>query len=203
MVSIDFLILDAPEAEAARRFYSAMGLEKCVQLRAAAAPTGGFRGYTLSLITAQPENVDSFTSGALEAGATSLKPAAKSLWGYGSVLRAPDGTILTIASSAKKDTAPASQKVDDVVLQLGVADVAVSKDFYVEHGFSVSKSYGRKYVEFATGTIQLTLNARRSLAKTVGTSADGTGSHGLTIATDAGPFTDPDGFVAERPVKVP
>jgi hypothetical protein len=38
---------------------------------------------------------------------------------------------------------------------------------------------------------------RRALAKVAGVSADGTGSHRLTVASDAGPFTDPDGFVWE------
>ena len=38
---------------------------------------------------------------------TPLKSAAKSFWGYGGVVRAPDGTIWKVATSAKKDTGPA------------------------------------------------------------------------------------------------
>jgi hypothetical protein len=35
---------------------------------------------------------------------------------------------------------------------------------------------------------------RRAAAKDAGVSPEGTGSHRLTIGSDAGPFTDPDGF---------
>jgi predicted lactoylglutathione lyase len=141
--------------------------------------------------------VNGLVGAALDAGATSLKPPAKSLWGYGGVVQSPDGTILTVASSAKKDTGPATRQIDEIVLQLGVADVAASKRFYVDRGFAVAKSYGRRYVEFDTGPIKLTLHKRRALAKVAGVSADGTGSHRLTVGSDAGPFTDPDGFVWE------
>jgi hypothetical protein len=37
----------------------------------------------------------------------------------------------------------------------------------------------------------MALYGRRALA---GVSPDGTGSHRLVIGSDAGPFTDPDGF---------
>ncbi len=111
------------------------------------------------------------------------------------LVEAPDGTIWTAASSAKKDTGPATQQVDEVVLQLGVADVAASKRFYVDRGFAVDRVYGRRYVEFDTGPVKLALYKRRALAKLAGVSADGTGSHRLLIGSDAGPFTDPDGFV--------
>jgi hypothetical protein len=83
------------------------------------------------------------------------------------------------------------------VLQLGVADVAASKRFYADRGFAVTKSYGRRYVEFDTGPVKLTLYKRRALAKVAGVSLDGTGSHRLVIGGDAGPFTDPDGFAWE------
>jgi hypothetical protein len=145
----------------------------------------------------QPATVNGLIDAALDAGATALKPAAKSLWGYGGVVQAPDGTILTVASSAKKDTGPATRQIDDIVLQLGVADVAASKQFYVDHGLAVAKSYGRRYVELATGPVKLALNKRRALAKVAGVSPDGTGSHRLTVGSDAGSFTDPDGFAWE------
>ena len=82
------------------------------------------------------------------------------------------------------------------MLLLGVADVAASKRFYVDRGLAVAKSFGRRYVEFATapGPVKLALYGRRALAKDAGVSPDGTGSHRLMIGSDAGPFTDPDGF---------
>jgi hypothetical protein len=43
----------------------------------------------------------------------------------------------------------------------------------------------------------LALYRHRALAKDAGVSPDGTGSHRLIIGSDAGPFTDPDGFAWE------
>jgi hypothetical protein len=143
--------------------------------------------------------VNSYFGTALAAGATVLKPAAKSFWGYGGVLHAPDGAIWKITTSAKKDTGPAVREVDQMVLLLGVADVAVAKRFYVERGLGVAKSFGRKYVEFATGAspVKLALYGRRAAAKDAGVSPEGSGSHRLTVGSDAGTFTDPDGFAWE------
>ena len=112
-------------------------------------------------------------------------------------MQAPDGTIWTVASSSKKDSGPATREVDDVVLQLGVEDVAASKRFYVDRGLAVAKSFGRKYVQFDTPDrpVKLALYGRNALAKDAGVSPEGTGSHRLVITGDTGPFTDPDGFV--------
>ncbi|MGN6678533.1 MAG: glyoxalase, partial [Streptosporangiaceae bacterium] len=115
------------------------------------------------------------------------------------VVQAPDGTIWKIATSSKKDTGPATREIDQIVLLLGATDVAASKRFYVDHGLDVAKSFGRKYVEFASPSspIKLALYGRRALSKDAGVSPEGTGSHRLTIGSDAGPFTDPDGFTWE------
>ena len=151
----------------------------------------------MSLVVPQPATVNAFIDSAVDAGATEVKPAAKSLWGYGGVVQAPDGTIWTVASSSKKDTGPAAREVEAIVLQLGVTDMAASKQFYLDHGLTVAKSFGSRYVELDTGPIRLTLNKRGSLAKTAGVSPDGTGSHRLLIGGDAGALTDPDGFAWE------
>lgn len=200
MTNIASVTLDVADPSAATRFYTdAFGLDTQIRFRASDAPTTGFRGFTLALTVSQPANVDSLIGTALAAGATSLKLAAKSLWGYGGVVQAPDGAIWKIATSSKKDTAPAGRQIDEMVLLLGVADVAASKRFYVEHGLTVGKSFGRMYVEFAAGSdpIKLALYRRRALAKDLGVTPDGTGSHRLLIGGDAGPFTDPDGFAWE------
>ena len=39
-------------------------------------------------------------------------------------------------------------QIDQVVLLLGSADVAAAKQFYVERGLTVAKSFPRVYVEF-------------------------------------------------------
>jgi hypothetical protein len=140
--------------------------------------------------------VNSFFGSAREAGATPLKPASKSFWGYGGVLQAPDGTLWKISTSEKKDTGPATRHIDQMVLLLGVGDVLATKRFYVEHGLDVAKSFGRKYVEFATpsSAVKLALYGRRAAAKDAGVSPAGSGSHRVVIAVDAGAFSDPDGF---------
>jgi uncharacterized glyoxalase superfamily protein PhnB len=195
--SIDAVTLDVPDPAAAEAFYAAsFGLGDKLRLRAADAPTSGFRGFTLSLIVAQPTNADALISAALEAGATALKPAKKSLWGYGGVLCAPDGTIWKVATSSKKNTGPATREIEQVVLLLGATDVAATKRFYVERGLPVGKSFGRKYVEFEAppAAVKLGLYGRRALAKDAGVAPDGTGSHRIVIHSAAGAFTDPDGF---------
>lgn len=204
MTSIASVTLEVAGPAAADRFYTAaFGLGSQIQLRASEAPTTGFRGFTLSLVVSQPSNVDALIGAAVEAGAVTLKPAARSLWGYGGVVQAPDGTIWQVASSSKKDTGPATRQVDEIVLLLGVENVKASKQFYAGRGLAVAKSFGSKYVEFATGSgaVKLALYKRRGLAKVVGVSPDGTGSHRLTIDSDLGPFTDPDGFAWAAPAR--
>jgi predicted lactoylglutathione lyase len=197
MASIESVTLEVTDPTTVNGFYTdAFGLGTQVRLRAAEAPATGFRGFTLSLTVSQPANVDSLIGAALDAGASTLKPAAKSFWGYGGVVRAPDGAIWKVATSAKKDTGPATRQIDQIVLLLGVADMAASKRFYVDRGLAVAKSFGRKYVEFATpsSSVGLGLYGRRALAKDAGVAPEGTGSHRLVIGGDAGSFTDPDGF---------
>ncbi|MFI7351454.1 glyoxalase [Streptomyces sp. NPDC049936] len=198
MKSIDAITLEVADTEAATRFYSdAFGLDpKQVRVGASESPTTGFRGFTLSLVVSQPGNVDALLAAAVDAGATVVKPAAKSLWGYGGVVQAPDGTIWQLATSKKKDTGPVTREFDEIVLLLGVEDVKASKQFYVERGLAVGKSFGSKYVEFATepGTVKLSLYKRRGLAKVAGVDADGSGSHRLVIGAETAPFEDPDGF---------
>jgi predicted lactoylglutathione lyase len=200
MTSIESVTLEVADPTAVNGFYSeALGLDTQIRLRASEAPTTGFRGFTLSLTVSQPANVNSLIGAALDAGASTLKPAAKSLWGYGGVVQAPDGSIWKVATSSKKDTGPATRQFDQIVLLLGVADMAASKRFYLDHGLTVARSFGRKYVEFdtASGPVKLALYGRRALAKDAGVSPDGTGSHRLSIGGDAGAFTDPDGFAWE------
>ena len=200
MTSIESVTLEVPDPTVAGTFYTtAFGLDGQLGLRASDAPTTGFRGFTLSLVVSQPATVDGLIGAALDAGATPLKPAAKTLWGYGGVVCAPDGAIWKVATSSKKNTGAPNRQIDDIVLLLGVADLAASKRFYIEHGLEVARSFGRRYAEFAAsgGGIKLALYGRQALAKDAGVPADGDGSHGITIRSAAGPFVDPDGFAWE------
>jgi predicted lactoylglutathione lyase len=200
MTSIESVTLEVPDPTAAETFYTAaFGLGNQVGLRASRAPTTGFRGFTLSLVVSHPAAVDGLIGAALDAGAAPLKPPAKGFWGYGGVVGAPDGTIWKVATSSKKNTGPVTRQIDEIVLLLGVEDVAASKRFYVDHGLAVARSFGRRYVEFATPStpVKLALYRRRALAKDAGVSPDGSGSHRIVIGSATGPFTDPDGFAWE------
>lgn len=197
--AIDSIVIQADDVAAAERFHAAaFGLGDRLRVQPAEAASSGFRGFTLSLIAAQPGDVDALVRAALDAGAVVVKPLAKSLWGYGGTVQAPDGTIWKVATSAKKDTRPAAAVFERMVLLLGAEDVAASKRFYTERGIAVGKSFG-SYVEFETpgSRIGLGLYKRRALAKDAGVPAEGSGSHRLVIAGALGSGADPDGFAWE------
>lgn len=198
--TIESIVIETADPAAAAHFYTALGVADRIRVRASEAPSSGFRGFTISLIASQPANVDAFVEAALAAGAVVVKPVAKSLWGYGGSIQAPDGTILKLATSAKKNTEPASRSFDRMVVLLGVEDVAASKRFYLERGIAVDKSFG-SYVEFATpgSPIGLGLYRRRALAKDAGVPVEGEGSHRVALAGWFGAATDPDGFAWEAP----
>ncbi|MGW1675283.1 glyoxalase [Streptomyces sp. NPDC002324] len=192
--------LEVADPDAARRFYGAFGVDTYIRLRESVAHSAGFRGFTLALTVSGPATVDGFVAAAVDAGAAVLKPATKSMWGYGGVVQAPDGTIWKIATSAKKDAGPATREIDEVVLLLGVEDVKATKQFYVGRGLTVARSFGAKYVEFAPGPsspVKPALYKRRALAKDLGVPVDGTGSHRIVLGGTADAFTDPDGFAWE------
>ncbi|GAC78829.1 hypothetical protein SAMN04488550_0341 [Gordonia malaquae] len=197
MTSINTLTITASDVDATRTFYnSAFGLGDLLRVEHSDEPSSGFRGFAVSLVVADAGVVDGFFDAAVAAGAKIVKPASKSLWGYGATLEAPDGTVWTLASSTKKATGAPLGVVDSIVLLLGASDVAATKAFYVDKGLTVAKSFGRKYVEFEKGDGQITLalQSRKATAKNAGVPADGNGSHRLLVSSDAGAFTDPDGF---------
>ncbi|MGY4100699.1 glyoxalase [Nocardia sp. R16R-3T] len=200
--AIESVILEVSDTAAAAAFYTAaFGLGDKLRVRASDAPTTGFRGFVLSLVVSQPSTVDSLIGSAVAAGATTVKPAKKSFWGYGGVVQAPDGAIWKIATSAKKDTGPATREIDDFVVLFGVDNVKATKQFYVDRGLTVAKSFGSKYVEFDTApsSVKLALYGRRAAAKDAGVPAEGTGSHRIVIGGNIGPSTDLDGFTWESP----
>ncbi|WP_280315471.1 glyoxalase, partial [Nocardia abscessus] len=121
------------------------------------------------------------------------------LWALGGGVLPPAGAICISATSAKKDTGPATREIDDFVVLLGVDNVKATKQFYLDRGLSVAKSFGSKYVEFdaPSSAVKLALYGRRAAAKDAGVSPDGSGSHRIVIGGDIGSFADPDGFAWE------
>ena len=200
MGRIDSIHLCADDPAATEQLIAgAFGLSEVIKVRESSEPTDGFRGFAVSLVSAQPGTVDALFDAAVRAGAEATKRPAKSLWGYGAAVRSPDGTMWTLASSAKKQTGPVTTTVEDVVLLLGVADVKASKQFYLDRGLSVAKSFGGKYAELETGErVKLALSPRKVAAKNAGVPLEGSGSHRLVICGDVGAFSDPDGYPWEQ-----
>ncbi len=196
-ITIDSLTLEVSDPAASQLFYeTALGVDSQVRARPADTPATGFRGFTISLVVGQPSTVDSLLETALAGAAKVLKPAEKGLWGYGAVVQDADGVIWKLATSAKKDKAPATRKIENLVLLIGAADLRSSKRFYVEHGLSVKRSFPGRYVEFdaPAGGIKLALYpGRAGLAKDAGIAPDGDGPHGIAVNSSAGQFSDPDG----------
>ncbi|WP_205324039.1 glyoxalase [Glycomyces sp. YM15] len=198
MNAIETVTLEVDDTAAAEAFYAAafdLGTDSWLRVRTAKDPSSGFRGYAISLVVAQPGTVDSFTETALAAGATAIKGPEKSLWGYGAILRDPWGAIWKIATSQKKQSGPVTREVDSVNVGIGVADVAATKQFYIDHGLKVAKSFGRKYIEFEApeGAVSLSLYSRKFAAKAASVDPEGSGSHRIVLG-GAETFTDPDGF---------
>ena len=202
MTSLSSVTLDVPDIAAAEKFYlEAFGSSVPVKFsqsdsaQSGSAPSG-FRGYTISLLVAQPGDAGLLFDAAVAAGATVVKPIAKSLWGVGGVIQAPDGAIIKLATSAKKDTTKVSKNLESVVILIAASDVSVTKKFYEDKGFTVGKSFG-KYVEFdlKPSPIGFGLYSIKALAKDAGVAPEQSDSHHIVLNGDAGSFTDPDGFV--------
>ncbi|WP_067707428.1 glyoxalase [Nocardia yamanashiensis] len=192
--------LDAADPAAVTAAYeAAFGLGGTLNFRPAQAPSDGFRGFMMSLVVDQPGTVENLVGSALQNGFSVLKPGKKNFWGYGAVIQGPDGTIWKVTTSQKKDSGPSSRNVDSVVLLLGVDDVKASKQFYVDQGLTVSKSFGGKYAEFELpdSPIKLAMYPRKAAAKDAGVSPEGSGSHGIVVNGNTGSFVDPDGYVWE------
>lgn len=99
MTAIESIVLESPDPQAAEEFCTAFGADVPMRIRASQEPTSGFRGFSISLSVSQPSDVDALFADALDAGAESLKPPRKSLWGYGAVFRAPDGSVWKAVTS--------------------------------------------------------------------------------------------------------
>jgi hypothetical protein len=90
MPTISRLLFGAEDAVAAAHFWNAAMPENApVEVSESNAPTDGFRGFTLSLIAAQPGDVDALVSAGRDAGADLVKAAAKSLCGATVACSAP------------------------------------------------------------------------------------------------------------------
>lgn len=191
--ALETLVLKTADVAGLEIFVKSLGAEDRVEVRPTGSPATGFTGWSLSLVCSQPADVDALVEAAGAAGATVLKPAAKSFWGYGAILQAPGGSVWKLAASSKKNSGPAREAYDDLVLLLGVADVKAARKAYADRGLPVAKSFGGKYAEFATAPVTLALYPAKAAAKEAGLPLAG-GSRGIVLRGNLGAFTDSDGY---------
>ena len=84
---------------------------------------------------------------------------------------------------------------------LEVSGVAAAEAFYAD-AFDLDDTVGVRASDAPTSgfrgfTMSLVVSqlcSRRAAAKDAGVSPDGNGSHLMVVGSDAGPFSDPDGF---------
>ena len=159
--------------------------------------TSGFRGFVLSTIVNQPNEVEALLDLATRNGATVVVPAKKKLFAeFTAVYRAPDGALWKLAAASKKNTAPAGSPIapTETAIYLGVARPTTSKVFYEALGMSVDRDYGDKFVDFTItpGYCRLGLLPRESLAKDAGVDANGNGFSAVVIIHAAASRDDLD-----------
>jgi len=95
---------------------------------------------------------------ALDSGASPLKAACESLWGYGGVVRAPTGRLegRNVGEEGHGARLPGRSTGSCSCWE---SRRGASKRFYVDRGLAVAKMLGRKYVEFATPSSPVKLGA--------------------------------------------
>ena len=183
------------------RFYTAaFGLADQLRLRASDAPTTGFRGFTLTLTVSQPATVRGLIDSAVDAGATPLKPVAKSFWGYGGVMQSTGRDDLAGRDLGEEGHRrghredrrgrAAARRRRREARPSGSTSSAASR-WRRASAASTSSSPPRRVPSSWRST------GAAHLAKDAGVAPEGTGSHRLVLGSDGGPFTDPDGFAWE------
>ena len=198
MTSIDTVTLEVADPAAAAVFYkAAFDLGDRLQLSASEAPTSGYRGFTLALGVSAPATVDALIGAAIDAGATPIKPPKKSVWGYGGVVQAPDGTIWKVVVRRRRTAAqPPARSTRSCCCWGSRTSPRASGS---------TSSAGCPWEELRA-EVRRVLTRRGSSSRSSGAARwprtrawprMATGSHRIVIGSDAGSFTDPDGFAWE------
>lgn len=224
-LSLDTITLGVPEVEAAHAFYTAafspaiigdgqidgLGLHGTGRLEmrrvdalatdaGTSSATSGFRGYVLSSIVDQPDEVENLLDAAATNGATVIKPAKKQLFGeFTAVYQAPDGAVWKLAAATRKNTRPLDTPVkpNETAIYLGVTRPKASKAFYEALGLGADHDYGDKFVDFTTtdGAFRLGVLPRKALAKDVGVDEQGTGFPATVLTHNAASREDVDALL--------
>ncbi|WP_226355263.1 MULTISPECIES: VOC family protein [unclassified Pseudonocardia] len=220
-LSLDIITLGAAHPQTANAFYTAAfsptttgdGLDLHGTGRLTFRPVGelagetgtdpatsGFRGYVLSAIVNQPDEVEALLDLAIANGATVVKPAKKKLFGeFTAVYRAPDGALWKLAAATKKNTRPVPDPIapTETAIYLGVTKPTASKTFYEALGMRVERDYGDTFIDFTIthGVCRLGLLPRKALAKDAGVDAHGDGFSAAMLTHTAASRDDLDGLL--------
>jgi hypothetical protein len=194
VTSIQSIILEMPDPTAASGYYgAAFDLGSRLDVRTSDTPSSRFRAFMLSLASSQPADVDELISSSVDAGATLLKPAEKSLWGYGGTVQAHGRSDLEGRDVLEEEHRPGYLR--DRRRRAAAGSRGRTREQMVLRRPRPDRSgaSGRAYVEFATDGIQLGLYKRGALAKDAGVPPDGTGSHGSRSSQTPGRSSIPRG----------
>lgn len=206
MLLPDMITLGATDVQAARAFYQSVFAPTVVShqderveldlhgvARLAVCPVAelaaqahaestapNYRGYVLSYVVSQPDEVRSILDAASRQGAHVLKPAKKAMFaGFSGAFQAPDGAVWKLTSAKAKPTGPAQETPvpNEVGILLGVAATKSAKSFYAALGMAVDRDYGSKYIDFqpSPAGCRLGLMDGKVLAKDVGTKEERAG----------------------------
>ena len=112
-------------------------------------------------------------------------------------MQAPDGTIWKVAASSKKNKRPGGPEFEHLVLLLGVEDVKASKEYYVTRGSEVGEELRRQVrrVRGPAPDIKLVSLQPRAARQGRRRRCRGNRVAPILVVSDAGDFTDPDGYV--------
>jgi len=220
-LTLDSITLGVPDVDGAGGFYASRSSEAAgqdnsptINLRGggslalhpvesladevgAAPATNGFRGYVLSSIVTQPNEVEALLDSAVRSGATLVKPAKKQFFGeFAATYRAPDGAVWKLAAASKKNATPAAAQPTPTenAVYLGVASPKSSLPFYSALGMTVDNDYGDKFIDFTVpeGSYRLGLLPRAGLAKDVGVDEKGEGFAAIVLTHRAPSRDDVD-----------
>jgi catechol 2,3-dioxygenase-like lactoylglutathione lyase family enzyme len=173
------------------------GLEVCdwdtLAGEAGLAPdSSGFRGFTLSYIVAEANDVDDMLVRLVDAGGQIAKEPRFAFWGYSGHVTDPSGHLWKIASTKRRpllgrqradNGMPEPVPAQELALTIGVADMKRAKQFYKDGLGNPTKKDYSKFVSFdgGDGTPDLAMYKWDALADDANVSAAGSGFRGFRI----------------------
>ena len=155
--------------------------------------SSGFRGFTLSYIVAEANEVDDMLARLVDAGGRIAKEPKFAFWGYSGHVTDPSGHLWKIASDKRRPLL-GRQRADngirtpvpaqELALTIGVADMKRAKQFYKDGLGNATKKDYSKFVSFdgGDGAPDLAMYKWDALADDADVPPEGSGFRGFTMS---------------------